>query len=274
MFHFTTSDGCRLYYEISTATQDKPAIVLLNGTFQTTVYWTGTVRLLHHCWRVICYDARAQGRSDIGESELNLERHARDLHELLGHLHIDRAHLLGLSHGASVALAAAARHPQSVRSLLLCSVGAHRTPRAKTALRSWLEILRQTNTETMTWASFPLIFGTNFLREKWMILDKMAKTLDKRNSRAALMAHLSAMSGYPPLTDLATRVNVPTLVISAADDPLVCEDEAQRLAEICHGQHKRLIGVGHSIPFEAPDLFINLVTEFLIRSGSSSEFTP
>ena len=64
------------------------------------------------------YDARAQGRSDLGERELSLERHAEDFAALLKHLEVEKVHLVGLSHGAKVALAYAAnlrRHARMPR---------------------------------------------------------------------------------------------------------------------------------------------------------------
>ncbi|MBW2515737.1 MAG: hypothetical protein JRE88_03035, partial [Deltaproteobacteria bacterium] len=39
MPYFTTSDNCKLYYITANFEADRPVLVLLNGTGQTTIYW-------------------------------------------------------------------------------------------------------------------------------------------------------------------------------------------------------------------------------------------
>ena len=43
-------------------------------------------------FRILLYDARGQGQSDLGQANLPLEGHVDALIELLGHLGVNRAH--------------------------------------------------------------------------------------------------------------------------------------------------------------------------------------
>ncbi|MDY6989248.1 MAG: alpha/beta hydrolase, partial [Thermodesulfobacteriota bacterium] len=70
----------------------------------------------------------------------------------------------------------------------------------------------------------------------------------------------------PPLSQIAGSLSVPSLVISASEDPLVTEKGAKELAALCGGRYKHVIGVGHSIPSEAPQLFDETVLEFLAET--------
>lgn len=56
---------------------------------------------------------------------------------------------------------------------------------------------------------------------------------------------------------------IPSLVISGSDDTLVTEEGATELAVLCGGRHKKMIGIGHSVPSEAPELFNKTLLEFL-----------
>lgn len=266
MPYFRTDDGCNIYYETQDFESSKPVIVFLNGTTQTTIYWKMHALALKERFRVLTYDARSQGQSEIGDRRLSPERHVADLSALLEHLGVSKAHLVGLSHGAYVALAFAMQAPEHIGCLVLCSTSAKSTCRARLILRSWIEILKHGGLEAMAWAFLPVVFGENFLRRNENILNKIVKAIVKRNRRNALIAQLEAMTGYPPLSQIAQNVQVPSLVLSASDDLLVTAAGARELAALCGGRHKRIVEVGHSIPAEAPAIFTQSVLEFLIEN--------
>ena len=291
MPYFTTQDGCRIYYETqgfdglaprsrshlgigqgktgSFAFQNaelkssKPVVVFLNGAMQNTVYWKPPATALKDRFRVLMYDARAQGQSDIGEGQLSLEGHAVDLAQLLEHLEVEKAYLVGLSQGAKVALVFAANSPERVARLILCSISAESTCRARLVVRSWLEILKSSGLEAMVWVALPAVFGETFLKQRGRILHAIVKSIVERNRKEALIAQLEAITAHPPLSQIARNVRIPSLVISGSDDLLVTEEGARELAVLCSGRHKQLVGVGHSIPSEAPELFNETILEFL-----------
>lgn len=97
-----------------------PAVVLLHGLSFDHTLWEPQRTTLEDAHRVHRYDLRGHGRSSApvaGRSHLD------DLLEVLDHLGIGRASLVGLSLGANVALAAAAYHPDRVARLVLASSG-------------------------------------------------------------------------------------------------------------------------------------------------------
>jgi len=123
-----------------------------------------------------------------------------------------------------------------VDGLLLCGIGAKPTCRSGLILKSWLEILKTSGIEAMAWASLPVAFGENFLNQKDRILPSIVKSIVNRNNKQFLIA---------------------------SDDPFVSEEEAKQLADLCGGQDKRIIGAGHSIPAEVPELFAKNLLESL-----------
>lgn len=263
MPYFTTRDECRIYYKTQDFDTSRPVVVFLNGTMQNTLYWKTHAVAFKDRFRVLMYDARAQGKSDLGKQGLSLDIHASDLAALLDHVGVLKAHLVGLSHGARVALAYAALSPDGVDRMVLCSASAVTTCRARLAVRSWLRILESSGLKTLAWAVLPVVFGENFLKQKQRILDGMINAMVRRNRKQALMAHLKALMAYPPLSQMAKDVRIPCLVLSGSDDPLVPEQGAGKLAALLGGRHKHINGIGHSIPFEAPELFDKMVMEFL-----------
>jgi 3-oxoadipate enol-lactonase len=263
MPYFKTQDGCSLYYELIGDGPGKRTIAFVNGTLQTTVYWKLVSKGVSNRYRLLLYDGRGQGESDLGQVPLSLKQHAGDLTDLLDALDIQKATLIGISHGARVALALADERPELVARMVLCSVSTQSSFRAKMIIRSWHEILQRHSLDAMVWAAVPHVFGRIYLHESEKILDRIVKTIVRRNHTEALRAHLNAMHQYAPLAGMLKKHPFLVMVLTGEDDPLVTREGGQEVAAICGGRHVELKGIGHSIPAEAPELFVRLVLDFL-----------
>ena len=262
---FKTSDRTNIYYETDCFESSKPAVVFLNGTMQTTFNWRPHSRIFKDHFRVVTYDARAQGKSDLGEQRLSLDLHVQDLSELLHHLKIKKAHLVGLSHGAYVALAFASRLPDFVGRLVLCSISVEKSAQTIIIIKSWLGILKSEGLDALAWTVLPIVFGEVFLKQNKRIIDKMVEAIVVRNNKDALIAQLKAINKYPSPGSLAKNINCPALVISGSQDQLVNPKEARQLADLCKARHEEIPGIGHSIPAETPELFNKIVLKFLLQ---------
>ena len=263
MPYVKTTDGCNIYYELAGEGPGKPTIVFINGTLQTTVNWKPVVKEMAAGYRLLTYDARGQGGSDLGETPLSLELHAADLNRLLTELDIQETAVVGISHGARIALALAGRFPNLITRMVLCSLSTRTTFRAKMIVRSWHEILQRHSLDAMVWAALPHVFGRAFLRQNEKQLDRIVKTIVRRNHTDSLRAHLTALQGYPPLRGVLQNLPFLLLVLTGEDDPLVTKAGAEEMASICGGRHTQLPEIGHSIPAEAPRRFVQLVRTFL-----------
>jgi 3-oxoadipate enol-lactonase len=263
--YFTTKDACKIFYTTYGVEASNPVVIFLNGTTQTTLYWAGLVPAFSRRFGLLCYDARAQGQSDLGNKPISLKLHVSDLKDLLEDLAVDKAHLVGISHGAWVALAFSAEFPEMVDHLVLCSLSAKTNDRSRTIIRSWLEILRLSGLEAMAWAALPSVFGNRFLNQHEKILDKIVNAVVLRNSRRSLIAQFEAVLQYPAPDGMTENLSQPALVVSGAEDPLIEPADVRRLADLSRTRHEELSGIGHSIPAEAPRVFEKMVLGFLIE---------
>ena len=119
------SDGIRLAY-LDEGPRDGDPIVLIHGFGSNSrVNWvaTGWVDLLTKAgFRVIALDTRAHGASEGPHDPALYDTRtcfAEDVARLLDHLDIDRADVMGYSHGAWITAHFACIHPERVRSALL-----------------------------------------------------------------------------------------------------------------------------------------------------------
>jgi 3-oxoadipate enol-lactonase len=263
MTYFRTQDGCSLYFETVGFELARPVVVFLNGTLQTTMYWKVIAASLKPTFRTLLYDARGQGESELGGTPLSLDLHLADLEALIRHLELSSVNLVGLSHGALLGYAMARQHPKRVNRLVLCSIGVKASMRSRLIVRSWLKIIESGGLAAMVDAIMPHVFGEAYLVNHRKHLDRIAKTIVRRNRQASLVAHLTALGNYPALRSMLQPLDAPLLVMCGADDPLVSAQGAAEMAEKSGGRHMVVKAVGHSIPAEAPELFLETVHGFL-----------
>mgnify|MGYP000409816824 CR=1 FL=1 len=241
-----------------------PVVVLLNGMSQSTANWLTQSRHLSEHFRVVAYDARGQGRSDLGTEPLSLDVHCRDLMALLKALGVERAHLCGFSYGARIALAMAARHPEVVDRLVLTSLGAGQDALRRTIVRSWLETLNRGGLEAMAWCSLPSILGARFLGRYEAQLDGMILATTRRNSEPALRALLESLTKFPRPEEDAPKVLAPTLVLGSSRDPLVPLEGTLAITGLfADARHQIFDDCAHTIPVESPETWRQAVMTFL-----------
>jgi pimeloyl-ACP methyl ester carboxylesterase len=124
---FLTSDGIAIRYAVSDYTppwRKSDTIVLLHAAMGTMNRFRQWVPHLVGRYRVVRWDMRGHGSSDIPAegAELSIDRLSRDFVELLDHLGVERAHVVGSSTGGIIGMRAAVDHPE--RFLTLASYAA------------------------------------------------------------------------------------------------------------------------------------------------------
>ena len=97
-----------------------PAILLLHSLGSSLRIWDAQAEALARGLRVVRYDLRGHGLTDVGAGPCTVEDLADDALAVLDACGIAAAHVAGVSIGGMVAQAIAARAPARVRSLILC----------------------------------------------------------------------------------------------------------------------------------------------------------
>jgi pimeloyl-ACP methyl ester carboxylesterase len=112
-------NGVRLHVA---AAGDGPPLVLLHGWPQHWWAWRKVIPALAQEHRVLCPDLRGLGWSDAPPGAYAKERWAADTVALLDALDLDRVDLAGHDWGGLVALLAALRAPQRIRTVTALSI--------------------------------------------------------------------------------------------------------------------------------------------------------
>ena len=98
--------------------QGDEAIIFLHFSGANLMMWQRIIPDFQDQYRMILVDLRGHGKSDKPPTGYHMDDMARDLLGVMGHLQLERAHIVGSSLGAEVGLSMAVNHPEKVISLV------------------------------------------------------------------------------------------------------------------------------------------------------------
>lgn len=134
---FTTSDGLRLVYD---DTGEGPPILCLAGLTRSALDFDYVLPHLTGA-RVIRLDYRGRGRSDHGRPEdYTIPVETRDVVELLDHLGLDRAAVIGTSRGGLVAMLLAATAKARLAGVCLNDIGPEIAAEGMATIRNYIGV--------------------------------------------------------------------------------------------------------------------------------------
>jgi 3-oxoadipate enol-lactonase len=254
------SNGAKLFYEEEGA--GFPLIMLHGLHGSSSMIKDEINRLKNHC-RTIALDARGHGKSDR-PPHYTMAEHVQDVINLLDHLKLETASLLGISMGSYIAQGVAVSVPHRLKKLILVVSKSH----GKTS--SMLELIER-HAEELEGLSFEEKFNT---ASKYMFHDLNAVQKSFRDffDRQAMLtsppeqeAANKALEGFDFRNDLY-KVTARTLVISGKYDGLNPPEKGQEIASrIPDATFIEFMHSGHAPSIEEPERFIKEVTYFLMN---------
>jgi pimeloyl-ACP methyl ester carboxylesterase len=264
--------GCLLHY---TARGEGRPVLFIQGVGVHGDGWLPQVEGLQARYRCVTFDNRGMGQSQPLCGPITVGRMAEDAVAVMDAAGIPDAHVVGHSLGGCVALLLALEHRPRVRSLaLLCTFasGRHAAPL----------------TRRMLWAGTRSRVGPRAWRRRAFLELVMPPACLPAIDRDALAAELAPLFGHdladqPPVTspqlkalrafDVLSRLGdlkgIPTVVISAAHDPIAPPAVGRTLADGIPGARYIEIGqASHGVPLHLPDRVNAYLEEHLRNAGT------
>jgi DNA-binding winged helix-turn-helix (wHTH) protein/pimeloyl-ACP methyl ester carboxylesterase len=237
-----SADGTRLAY--ATVGSGPPLvraahwITHLDYDWQSPV-WRHWLAGLARQRTLVRYDERGCGLSDHDVDDFSLDARVRDLEAVVDDLGLERFPLLGVSQGGAVAIAYAARHADRVSRLVL--FGAYAQGRMRRAMtdEQRREAGLQFEMARLGWGrddpSFRRFFTSSFIPDAPLELWESFAELLRRTTSAENAARLLQSWADIDVTEAATQVTAPTLVVHARDELRIPFEQARRLATLIPG---------------------------------------
>jgi 2-succinyl-6-hydroxy-2,4-cyclohexadiene-1-carboxylate synthase len=262
-----------------------PALMLLHGFTGSGRGMMESVQSLEPEYETIAPDLPGHGRS-TARADLSFNATVAALLATLVACGHERAHWLGYSMGARLALACAVHSPASVASLVLVSGRAgiadpaEREARRRNdeELAARIEATRSepSGLETFVdeWMAQPLFASQQRLGAEFLARARAERLANDANGLAGALRNLGP-GAQPPLFERLGDLDLPVLLVAGAlDRPFVAgaHDLARRLprAEVCE-----IADAGHAVYLEQPDAFACVVCNFLRGAdGLAPTLTP
>jgi pimeloyl-ACP methyl ester carboxylesterase len=253
-------DGLDIAFERTGA---GPVVALVHGFVgDARSTWASQIEALADEYTVIAWDAPGAGGSSDPPDDFGIDAYADCLAGFLRALQVERAHLVGLSFGAALALATFDRHRGLALSLTLISgyagwLGSLGKDEADQRLARSLEASRLRPDEFAATLA-PSMFSPSADGEL------VARFLDSVRAFHPSGFRAMARASYPDQRHVLAEVDVPTLLLYADHDVRapVSLGEAMRSA-MPGSELVVLTGPGHASTVEAPDDVTHELRRFL-----------
>lgn len=230
-------DGVRLAY----AASGQGPVVIKAATWLSHLehdwespVWRHVLRSISQGHRLLRYDERGCGLSDWLVDDLSFESWVRDLECVADAAGGERFALLGVSQGASIAVAYAVRHPERVSHLVLQGGYARgRLVRSRTREQAE-EAEMMCRLAELGWgradASFRQFFTTQFIPGGTPEQHAWFNELERISTSPLNAARFMREFNNIDVTALLPRVRCPTLVLHSREDARVPFEEGRLLA--------------------------------------------
>lgn len=251
------------YYEIH---GEGEPLFLISGLASDLRALEFVVPLLVQKFKVIMFDNRGAGRTDVTEAPYTTSMLADDAVALMDALKISKAHVLGHSMGGAIAQHLALKHPEKIKKLILSSTFAKQPARTKWSVATLVNLLKEkVSLPLIVQINLPWLYGNTFMSDAKKTAFVLDKIINNPYPITALGFENQANACFTHDLDLElSQITAPTLVISGSEDIVAPPEESEKLAsKIKNAKQVVLPQVGHIPHIENPLLYVTEILKFL-----------
>jgi 3-oxoadipate enol-lactonase len=257
--NFMEVNGVKIHYRLD-GREELPVLVLSNSLGSDLSMWNPQIEALTEHFRVLRYDTRGHGASDVPPGPYSIEQLGQEVVGLMDGLGIERAHFAGVSMGGMTGMWLAVNVPERFGKIALCNTAAYFGPR-----ETWDQRIRAVRYEGMGAVAEGAI-------ERWFTetyRDLGTEDVEQRRrvllatSPEGYIATCEALAGRD-LRDAIKNINLPTLVISGSYDLSTPPREGQYLAQQINGSRYVELPGAHLCNIELAQEFTKELTNFFV----------
>jgi 3-oxoadipate enol-lactonase len=255
---FANVGDVRLHYRIDGAA-DAPPLVLSNSLGASLEMWEPQIASLAARFRVIRYDTRGHGESEVTPGPYTIALLAADVVGLLDALSIRRAHFCGLSMGGMTGIWLGVNAAERIDRLVLANTAA----KIGTAdlWNARIDAIRKGGMAAVASAVLARWFTPALLEHPTPMVARLRASLE-RTSTDGYVACCEAVRDMDE-RDALSSIQVPTLVIAGSVDQSTPPDDGRYVARHISGARYVELLAPHLSNVEAGPAFTQALLEFL-----------
>lgn len=260
---FAQLDNIKLYYEIY---GEGFPLVCIGGLAADHLTWVSVIKLLAQKYKVIVFDNRGVGQSEVPSGPYSIEQMGEDAYNLCQYLHIDSAIVMGSSMGGFITQQLMRRYPQFVRASVIVDSAQHSRTSFNLFFEGQLELIQaKAPLSSCVKLILSLLYSSDFLS----VADRIDQLVQLRvdypyaPTEAGMRAQFAAVKEFNS-SNWIHEINTPSLVIGGSQDLIFDEASIKALAEaLPRAQYHSFAEVGHLPHQEVPREFVQIVDRFI-----------
>jgi 3-oxoadipate enol-lactonase len=253
------ANGISINYQID-GPEGAPWVIFSNSLITDLTMWDDQAAALKGSFRVLRYDQRGHGGTQVTEGKYTFDMLTADVIGLMDALAIKRAHFCGLSMGGMTSLFLAQRHPDRFDRFVACDFGPGSTPASAQQWKERIELAAEKGMGALADVTIPRWFPPDFVASKAPVLDKIRGMIEHTPFKG-FAGCAQALSDYDLRPGLGGIKN-PTLLMCGTKDAAF--PAVQQIHAAMPGTTLVPIeGAGHICNVEQPQAFTKAVADFL-----------
>lgn len=246
--------------------QGEASVVLVHGLGLNRHAWQWQIPALADGFRVIVYDLLGHGESSLPSQQPCLAVFSSQLLELLDHLGIEQAAVLGFSLGGMIARRFGMDHPERLWALGILHSAHARDAQAQEAILKRVQQARAEGPAATVEAALGRWFTDGFRAANPALMDSVRSWILANRKEVYWPIYQVLADGVAELVAPSPPVKVPALVMTGDEDYGNSPEMSRAIAsELPKSELVILPGLRHMALAEAPDMFNARLVDFLDR---------
>ena len=240
------------------------AVIFIHAFPLCNRMWDKQAEVLQNDYRVITYDLRSFGYSELGDGHFTIDTHVSDLISIIDSLKIEKPVICGLSMGGYIALRALELYQSKFKGAILSDTKseADNNP-ARIKRAEQIQQIKSGGRDQFTENFIKGALSEANFNEKPELVEFLKKMVGWQKNEAITGALLS-LAARTDTTEFLEKLDLPVLIIVGKDDRLTPPE----FSKIIYGKTKNsdlkiISNSGHFPNMENPEEFNNAVAEFL-----------
>jgi 3-oxoadipate enol-lactonase len=257
------ANGIQMNYLLS-GKKDGPVVVMSHSLGASVVMWEPQMASLEAHFRVLRYDTRGHGGTEVTPGGYTLELLAKDAIGLMDVLGIKDAHWVGLSMGGMIGQGLGLDHSDRVRSLVLCDTSAIVPDEMQPLWQERIDKARSKGMEALVEETMERWFTAPYIKKS----PDMFKVIRNQFLATSVQGFIGCGEAIRRLNYLSrlSLINKPTLIMAGDDDPVAPMVSMRGMQERIKGSKVLILpSARHISNVEQAEAFNGALLDFLRR---------
>ncbi|MBI0538017.1 alpha/beta fold hydrolase [Roseomonas sp. KE2513] len=259
-----TANGLRFRCQLD-GPEGAPWLVFSNSLLTDLSLWDAQVEALSGRFRILRYDQRGHGSTEVPEGPANFDQLASDAEALMAQVGAERATFIGVSMGAATGLLLASRAPGRVAALIASDGQVGTAPGGAEAWQERIDTVEKEGMEAIVEPTLRRWFSPSSLDAGNRAIPRV-RGMISGTPQGGFVACARALQSYD-LRAVLPQLAQPVLLVAGATDGVMPQTMRRMAEEIPKARFVEIPDAGHLPCIEQPVAFNEAIFGFLVEQA-------